>query len=106
MHPGTARRRFTAEEVLHMVEAGILDPDERIELLEGELVVVTPQGPGHSSRLMALDQLLAEAYRGIGSVRVQLPLDASPHALPEPDIAVVRGSAVDYADRHPGGPDV
>jgi Uma2 family endonuclease len=89
-----------------MVAAGILHPDERVELLEGELVVVTPQGPLHSSRIMALQEYLSAAYRGVGALRVQLPLDASPDGLPEPDLAIVRGSAVDYAARHPVGSDV
>ncbi|HKE16390.1 MAG TPA: Uma2 family endonuclease [Kofleriaceae bacterium] len=102
----TAHRRFTTDEVLRMVDAGIIEPDEPLELLEGELVVVTPQGPPHSSRIMALQDFLADAYRGSGALRVQLPLDASPDGLPEPDLAVVRGSAADYAEHHPVGADV
>ncbi len=100
------RRRFTASEVLRMVEVGIIDPDEHVELLEGELVVVTPQGPPHASRIMALMERLIELYRGVGSLRTQLPLDASPDGLPEPDLAMVRGTASDYTKRHPSGPDV
>lgn len=100
------RRRFTTEEVLRLVDLGILHPDESVELLEGELIVMTPQGPAHSARIMALQELLAEAYRGVGSLRTQLPLDASPDGLPEPDFAVVRGGPPDYATRHPSGSDV
>jgi Uma2 family endonuclease len=102
----TARRRFTTDEVLRMVASGIIHPDEPLELLEGELVIVTPQGPLHSSRIMALQELLADCYRGSGSLRTQLPLDGAPDGLPEPDLAVVRGSAADYVDRHPAGADV
>ena len=57
-----------------MVEDGILAPDEPVELIDGELILVSPQGPQHSSRVMALQALLIEAYRGSGGhVRVQMP---------------------------------
>ncbi len=100
------RRRFTASEVLRMVELGVIGPDEHVELLEGELVVVTPQGPPHASRIMTFQELLSELYRGVGSLRIQLPLDAAPDGLPEPDLALVRGAGSDYRTRHPSGADV
>jgi len=99
------RRRFVAAEVLQMVEHGILREDEPLELLNGELISVSPQGPAHASRIMALQELFSQVYAGIGKVRVQLPLAASEDSLPEPDLAVVRGVAEDYADRHPSGAD-
>lgn len=97
------RRRFTVDEVNRMVEEGILGEDEPVELLDGELVIVSPQDPRHAACLLVLTDLLAEAYRGIAHVRPQVPLDARPNSLPEPDLAVVRGKPTDYADRHPNG---
>jgi Uma2 family endonuclease len=99
------RRRFTADEVMRMAEQGILGEDERVELLDGELVVVSPQGPPHAARVMDLAQRLGDAYRGHGHIRSQVPLEADAYSLPEPDLAVVRGEPLDYVDHHPGGPD-
>jgi Uma2 family endonuclease len=98
------RRRFTVDEVQRMVH-GILHEDERLELLEGDLVVGSPQGPAEAAYLNELHARIAAAYQGVGHVRNQSPLDLRPHNLPEPDLAVVRGSARDYRERHPGGRD-
>jgi Uma2 family endonuclease len=99
------RRRFTVDEVSQMVEQGILGEDEHVELLDGELVVMSPQGPPHASRVMELHEALAEAYRGRAHVRSQVPLESRPHNLPEPDVALVRGQVRDYRTRHPTGRD-
>lgn len=100
------RRRLLATEVLRMVESGILRPDEPVELIDGELIVVSPQGPQHSSRVMALQALLINAYRQNGvHVRVQMPVDAGPDSMPEPDLAVVQGGPERYTLKHPSAPD-
>lgn len=100
------RRLLLATEVLQMVEDGILSEDEPVELIEGELLVVSPQGPPHASRVMTLQERLAREYAGVGCVRSQLPLMAEPHSLPEPDLCVVRGAHEDYSARHPSAEDV
>lgn len=69
-------RRFTADEVLRMVETGILREDEPLELLDGELVVVSPRGPPHSSVASALDDLVRGAYVGGEFDERALRLDA------------------------------
>ena len=97
------RRRFTVDEVNRMVELGILHEDEPVELLDGELVIVSPQDPRHATCVLVLMERLAEAYRGIAHVRPQVPMEARPHSMPEPDLAVVRGQATDFAVRHPSG---
>jgi Uma2 family endonuclease len=100
------RRRFTVDEVNQMVEQGILGEDEHVELLDGELVVMSPQGPPHASQVADLVHRLTKAYDGKGHVRPQLPLEVPPHSIPEPDLAVVRGDPRDYRQRHPVGRDV
>jgi Uma2 family endonuclease len=100
------RRRFTATEVSRMVEDGILDEDEPVELVEGELVVTPPQGPSHSAVVSDLHERLRELYRMGFHVRSQCPLGGAADSLPEPDLAVVRGSARDYVKAHPTGADV
>jgi Uma2 family endonuclease len=99
------RRCFTAADLETMVDAGILDEDERVELLDGDLILVSPQGPRHAALLAELRGLLAEAFGLSWHVRVQSPLAAGSHSLPEPDLAVVRGAPRSYLDRHPEGGD-
>jgi len=83
-----------------MIEAGIFGPEERVELIEGEIVEMSPEDPAHSVGI----QLAAEALRlafGTGfHIRVQLPM-ALDDSEPEPDVAVVRGSIRDFRDSHP-----
>jgi Uma2 family endonuclease len=94
-------RPLTADEVLRMVEAGILDADERVELLHGVLTAVSPKSPAH---VAVKERLLAWLRPGVDAsryaVRTEDPLVVpDTTSLPEPDIAVVqRGS---YVRRHP-----
>lgn len=73
--------------------------DERIELLEGLLVEMTPIGPRHSSAVQQLTALLVPALSGRATVRVQSPLAALDTSEPEPDVAVV--PLGDYDTEHP-----
>jgi Uma2 family endonuclease len=99
------RRKFTVDEVMQMVAAGVLDEDDRVELIEGELLVMSPQDPPHASIIERLTGKLVAAYGASHRIRVQLPLLASETSLPEPDLAVVRGDERTYESRHPGGDD-
>ncbi|MGI8875284.1 MAG: Uma2 family endonuclease [Egibacteraceae bacterium] len=73
--------------------------DERIQLLEGELVAMSPQKAPHAGIVEALNERLMPALVGKARVRVQLPMAAGEHSEPEPDIAVV--PAGEPRDRHP-----
>jgi Uma2 family endonuclease len=93
------RRRFTREEYYRLAEIGFFQ-GERVELIEGEIVKMSPISPLHGEVLTLLAerlwQLFGEGYR----VRVQLPLSLG-DSEPEPDIAVVPGKAGDYVHAHP-----
>ena len=81
-----------------LVAAGAFD-DERIELLDGVLVPMSPIGPPHSSAVDALTEILVVALQGRARVRVQNPFAASDISEPQPDLLVVaRG---DYRADHP-----
>ena len=97
------RRRFTVDEVNRMAAQGILGEDEPVELLEGELLIVSPQDPRHAAAVAALARRLTDLYRVDAHVRPQCPLNATPDSLPEPDLAVVKGQPLDYQHRHPVG---
>lgn len=74
--------------------------DERVELLSGMLVTMTPPGPRHASAVDRLTRLLVQAAGERAIVRVQNPLALSDDSEPEPDLALVRPG--DYSEQHPG----
>lgn len=100
------RRTFTADEVWRMVEAGVLRPDEHVELIQGELVVVTPKGPSHSSLTTVLHRRLEATFGASFHVRDHSPVEGTVDSIPEPDVAVVRGDPRGFLDRLPGPNDV
>ena len=101
--PFVELRRFTRDEFLRMTELGLFAADEHLELLHGRLVVVPPQGPPHTYSSSALRDRLLAAHAERAAVREDKPLDCGDDELPEPDLAVVRGTHRDYATRHPRG---
>jgi len=88
-----------------MVRAGILGEDDHVELIEGELLVMSPQDPPHAGAINRLTRRLVGAYGPGHLVRVQLPLHVSRHSLPEPDVVVARGDEAAFDARHPAGAD-
>jgi Uma2 family endonuclease len=72
-----------------LVEQGVFGEDERIQLLDGELVEMSPQHAPHADTVEALTERLVPALAGRARVRVQLPLGAGEYSEPEPDVVVV-----------------
>ncbi|HEY5928359.1 MAG TPA: Uma2 family endonuclease [Kofleriaceae bacterium] len=84
-------RPLLRTEFERMVELGLFDEDERIELLDGVLVKkMSPQEPPHAEVIEWLSDALAQSVARAFIVRTQMPFAAGKYALPEPDIAVVR----------------
>ena len=83
------RRTFTAEEFERMAELGILGADERVELLAGEIVWMSPIGPSHAWCVNALSNAFAPLRPGV-FVAVQNPVRVEDGAQPQPDIALIR----------------
>ena len=94
-------RRWTRPEYERMVEAGVFPPGERAELIDGEVLQMTPQGSVHATAVRLAEDLLRIAFGPGHDVRVQMPLALDPSSEPEPDVAVVCGSPRDYRDAHP-----
>lgn len=86
-----------------MARAGLFDSGERVELLEGELVVVSPQSPVHTAIMDVIARQLQAACGLTQYLRHQSPIECGPHSAPEPDLALVLGEPRDYLDRHPTG---
>ncbi len=98
--PG-ALRRFTVEEFHKLVDSGILDGDDRVELLEGYLVAKNPHTPPHDSSIQIASDAIHTVSQNGWSIRIQSAVTL-PDSEPEPDIAVVRGNARSYLVHHPG----
>lgn len=87
---GLARRAFTVSEVWRMVESGVLRPDERFELIEGELVPMSPKGPVHELVKSALAIALAKALPPDLWMGFETTLELSDATFIEPDLVVYR----------------
>ncbi len=99
--PDLQPRPISVAEYHRMIEAGILDEDERVELLEGVIVSVSPQKRPHAyaiQRLVALCHGLLGARYGILS---QLPIDLGDRSEPEPDVAIVALGEAASRSEHP-----
>jgi len=84
-----------------MIEAGVLGEDDRVELIEGEIVAMSPQGSRHAGTVSLVEGALRAAYPETTLIRVQMPLALGEASEPEPDVAVVRGAPRDFMEAHP-----
>ncbi|HBH00339.1 MAG TPA: Uma2 family endonuclease [Candidatus Rokubacteria bacterium] len=101
------RRLFTAEEYHRMGEAGILHDDDRVELIEGEIVEMAPIGSPHAGTVDRLNRLFTSRLGERAIVRVQGPvLLAAVESEPEPDLALLLPRPDFYTTGHPEPPDV
>jgi Uma2 family endonuclease len=95
----TERRLFTVSDYHKMAEAGVFLPDERVELLGGEIHPMSPTGGKHIRVVANLTKILVQELATIYDILVQSPIHLSNKSEPEPDAAVVRqyqkGEALD-----------
>ena len=102
----TARRRFTREEYHRMGEVGILKPTDRVELIRGEIVEMSPIGHRHAAFVDNLAQLLFARIAGRAIVSVQNPVVVADDSEPQPDLKILRRRAVPYKEREASAADV
>ncbi len=94
-------RLWSIADYHQMIEAGILDEDDRVELLEGKIVCMSPQRPFHAASVQRSSRLLFNLLSDRAEIRVQLPVILGNDSEPEPDLAVVRFDNYEYSFRHP-----
>ena len=100
------KRRFDVDEYHRMGEAGILTEDDRVELIDGEIVAMTPIGPRHNA---SVDRLIRRLVTELGDraiVRVQGSVRLDRHHEPQPDVVLLRPRSDFYASRLPGPADI
>jgi Uma2 family endonuclease len=100
------KRRFTVVEYEKMAEAGILRDDERVELIEGEIIDMTPNGRGHQADFDRLNQLFSLGLSQRAIVRVQGSVRLSKRSEPQPDLVLLRYREDFYANADAGPEDV
>jgi Uma2 family endonuclease len=93
-------KSWTCEEFYRLAELGCFR-GQRAELIEGEIMVLSPQRPSHTYTTDHVAEILRNAGWPNVWVRMQLPIDFSPYSEPEPDVSVVAGCAEDYKLAHP-----
>src|SRR3954463_8858830 len=95
------RRRFTVEEYYRMGEAGILSPEERLELIDGEIVLRDKSSLGHQAAVDRINAALNPALRSRGILRVKGPIRLDASSEPVPDLVVLRHRIDFYRTAHP-----
>lgn len=101
-----AKRWFTVSEYNRMAEAGILTEDDRVELIEGEIIRMSPIGSRHAGCVNRLNVLLSSQAGQSFIVSVQNPIVADDYSEPQPDVAVLRLREDFYGEGHPKPEDV
>ncbi len=100
-HVVTDDAGFTRERYLALVDEGLLDPDDRVELLEGVVVAMAPANPPHDAVVSMVVRALSSAVGDRAAIRPQCSLVAGARSVPQPDVAVVPGRESDYLTAHP-----
>lgn len=99
------RHRFTVQDYYRMAEVGLLAPDARVELIEGEIIDMAPQGTHHAEILRRLARLLFLAAGDRVTVQTQCPVRLDDFSEPEPDFALLKRRKEGYPTSHPGAAD-
>lgn len=95
------RQLFTVEAYYKMAEVGILKPTDRVELINGEIIQMSPIKSPHANSITIIEEILYEQLIKKVTIRTQNPIRISNLSEPEPDIAVVKYSRNRYSNHHP-----
>ena len=98
--------RFTVDEFYRMVEIGVIPPQTRVELIEGQIIDMLPIGPFHSGILNELAEIFTLAADAKWIVTVQSPLRLDEQTAPQPDLMLLRPPHSQYRHAHPTPEDV
>lgn len=106
VEPTSPDRRITVAEYYDMPRTGLIEPDERVELIEGEVIRMPPIGDRHGGAVEELTELLVRAVAGRARVRCQMPVRLNNYSEPQPDFAVMRPRTGRNDRAHPSAADV
>ena len=100
------RRRFTVAEYYAMADAGILTRDDRVELLDGDIILMPPIGNWHAASVDFYTNILPKLLDGLAIVRVQGPTRLSDESEPQPDVMLLKWRDDFYQGGHPSPEDI
>jgi len=100
------KHRFSVAEYYRMAETGVLRPEARVELLNGEILDRSPIGPFHGGVVNYLNEVFTAACKGRWRTTVQNPVRLDDHSEPQPDLVLAKPSPDFYRKRHPQPADV
>jgi len=100
------RHLINVEEYYRMAEAGVLAPDARVELIEGEIIDMAPLGSNHAGVVNFLMRRFDRNIGELGVVTVQQPLRLGDRSEPQPDLMLLKPRADLYRNSHPKADDV
>jgi Uma2 family endonuclease len=98
--------RFTRADYHRLAEAGVLQEDDRVELIEGVITRMSPIGPRHSATVDFLTHFFVERLGSRAIARVQGAIGLGPRTEPQPDLALLRPAAHRYRRAHPEAEDI
>jgi len=97
---------FTVDEYYLMAQSGVFAQDDRIELIEGEVIEMSPIGKRHAACVRRLDRVLNHNASESAIVSVQAPISIGEFSEPQPDVALLKPRADFYSNSHPTAEDV
>jgi len=101
-----ARHPFTVTDYARMRETGILSEDDRVELIDGEVRLMSPIGPVHAAIVKRLNTMLNRVLADTLILSIQDPIQLNDYSEPQPDLAILQYRADFYAQAHPVADDV
>jgi Uma2 family endonuclease len=93
--------RMTVEQYFALADEGVLEPDDRVELLDGVVVSMAPRNPPHDGNTARIAKALRREAGDRALVREEKTLILGRHSVPEPDVAVVPLDPLEYTESHP-----
>jgi Uma2 family endonuclease len=106
MNTTVSIHRFNVEEYHRLIENNILHEDDRVELIEGRIIDMTPIGSKHAACVSRLNEILSEKLQKRAIINIQNPICLTAYTEPEPDIAIIKRRPDFYAEQLPQPEDV
>ncbi|MBE9078966.1 Uma2 family endonuclease [Romeria aff. gracilis LEGE 07310] len=100
------RKKFTVEQYHRMIESGILTERDRVELLQGEIIEMSPIGRQHAACVDRLNELFVMGLAAKAIIRVQSSIRLNDSSEPQPDLAILQRRSDFYANGHPQPKDI
>jgi len=99
MQVEVTKKLFTVDEYYRMAATGILGPEDRVELIEGEIIQMSPIGDRHAGNVNRATELFVTSFKGRAVVSVQNPIQLSDYTEPEPDVVLLKPRTDHYSSK-------